>query len=109
MIQVNIHQAKNGLSRHVERVAAAETIVLCRHRPTARAGRMARRHVGGSRGRRRGFGTVGAAHIGQVERAEKDRHTFDDGGPGFGVELEAFSRCLPGNSTMRPTTTSVPR
>ena len=108
MIQVNIHQAKNGLSRHVERVAAAETIVLCRHRPTAGGpnGAEARRWEQGAaprvRDSRRG-------PCRQVERAEKDRHTFDDGGPGFGVELEAFSRCSPGNSTMRPTTTSVPR
>lgn len=30
MIQVNIHQAKTHLSRYLERVAAGETVVLCR-------------------------------------------------------------------------------
>jgi prevent-host-death family protein len=36
MIRVNIHEAKTHLSRYLDRVAAGETIVVCKHnRPVA--------------------------------------------------------------------------
>jgi antitoxin (DNA-binding transcriptional repressor) of toxin-antitoxin stability system len=36
MIKVNIHEAKTHLSRYLERVAAGETVVICKHnRPVA--------------------------------------------------------------------------
>ena len=36
MIRINIHEAKTHLSRYLERVAAGETVVVCkRNRPVA--------------------------------------------------------------------------
>jgi prevent-host-death family protein len=36
MIRVNIHEAKTHLSRYLERVAAGEVVVICKHnRPVA--------------------------------------------------------------------------
>ena len=57
MIKVNVHEAKTHLSRYLERVAAGETVILCRRnvpiaelRPLPRRPAK-RRPIGLSRGR----------------------------------------------------------
>ena len=57
MIRINIHEAKTHLSRYLNRVAAGETILLCkRNRPVAeirpiRARRTTPRPIGLAQGR----------------------------------------------------------
>lgn len=57
MIQVNIHEAKTHLSRYLERVAAGESVIICKHnRPIAelrplRQARKEKRPMGLDKGR----------------------------------------------------------